>query len=129
VPFFLLVTAIPFANFYERIFQDYGELTIVKKRKIYKIFGISRSNFLKSPWYACILATIYLSLRETMQLFFISDSMKNYIKRRSNQFEIIIIVLSIIILYGMKALTLQQIKNYMAIPSAFVIIFGKQFTR
>lgn len=124
VPFFLLVTLIPFGKFYSDTFEKYGTLTMTKKRKIYKILGITLAQFLTFPWYACILATAYLTLREAIQLFVIADSLKSYFKKRSNQFEIIIIVLSWFVLYGMKFLKLSDIKDYMTIPSAFVIIFG-----
>lgn len=127
VPFFLLVTLIPFNKFYSDIFKNYGELTMIKKKKVYKILGLTLAQFLTLPYRACLCATIYLTLRESFQLFVVSDRIKDYFKKKSNQFEIIIILLSWTLLYAYTNLTLTQIKTYMAIPSAFIIIFGKSF--
>ncbi|CRK97404.1 CLUMA_CG010794, isoform A [Clunio marinus] len=124
VPFFLLVTLIPFNKFYSDLFKTYGELTMVKKKKIYKIFGLTLAQFLSLPYRACLLATIYLTCREGFQMFAISDSFKDYFKKKSNQFEIVIIALSWTLLYAYTNLSLAQIKTYMSIPSAFIIIFA-----
>lgn len=124
VPFFLLVTIIPFGKFYKELFETYGKATIEKKKTIYTILGLTRTQVLSTPFYACIFATAYLSLREALQLFVISDRYIDYLKKKSNQFEIMLIALSIGILYGMKNFTGSQIQNYLAIPSAFLIIFG-----
>lgn len=126
VPFFLLVTTIPFVKFYRDFFSTYGTPKIVNNKTIYTIFGITRSQFLSAPYYACIFATAYLSLREAMQLFVISDRYIDYFKKKSNQFEIMLIALSFVILWGMKNLTVKEIQNYLAIPSAFLIIFGEK---
>lgn len=127
VPFFLLVTLIPFNKFYNDIFKEYGELTMIKKKKVYKILGLTLAQFLTLPYRACVCATIYLTCRESFQLFFVSDSLKDYLKKKSNQFEIIIIGLSWTLLWAYNFLKYGQIKTYMAIPSAFIIIFGKNF--
>lgn len=123
LPFFLLVTLIPFNKFYSDIFKNYGELTMVKKKKIYKILGLTLAQVLALPYRACLCATIYLTFRESFQLFVVSDRIKDYFKKKSNQFEIIIIVLSWTLLYAFTNLTLAQIKAHMQIPSAFIIIF------
>lgn len=126
VPFFLLVTLIPFNQFYKDIFQTYGVQSIGKNDKIiYRIFGLSMGQTLRLPYRACILATIYLTLRESFQLFFVSGSIKDYFKKKTNQFEIILIVLSWALLWAYLKLTLAEIKYYTAIPSAFLIIIGK----
>lgn len=129
IPFFLLVTLIPFNKFYNDIFKTYGEVTYtaVKKKKIYKILGLTLSQFLSLPNAVCFAATIYLTLRESFQMFLISDSVKDYLKKKSNQFEIVIILLSWTLLYAFHNFTLASIKTYMAIPSAFIIIFGETF--
>lgn len=124
VPFFLLVTLIPFNKFYSDIFKEYGELTMVKQKKVYKIFGMTMAQFLSLPYRACVCATIYLTLRECFQMFFVSDRFQDYFKKKSNQFEIVIIALSWTLLWAFNFLKLAQIKTYMAIPSAFIIIFG-----
>src|SRR5690349_9903689 len=90
IPFFLMVTLIPFNKFYADIFKTYGELTMIKKKKVYKILGLTLAQFLKIPYRACLCATIYLTMRESFQLFVISDGFKNYFRKKSNQFEIII---------------------------------------
>lgn len=83
------------------------------------------AQWLSLPYRACIFATFYLSLRELFQLFFVSESVKEYFKKKSNQFEILIIVLSWTLLWAYRKLTLAEIQTYMAIPSAFIIIFGE----
>lgn len=125
VPFFLLVTLIPFNKFYSDIFKQYGQLSMMKKKKVYKIFGLTLAQFLSLPYRACLCATIYLTFRESFQLFVVSDKLKDYFKKKSNQFEIVIIGLSWTLLYAYTNLSLAQIKSYMAIPSAFIIIFGE----
>lgn len=127
IPFFLLVTLIPFNKFYSDIFKTYGELTYtaVKKKKIYKILGLTLAQFLSLPYRVCLAATVYLTLRESFQLFFICDRVKDYFKKKSNQFEIVIIVLSWTLLYAFNNFSLAEIKTYMAIPSAFIILFGE----
>lgn len=125
VPFFLLVTLIPFNKFYSDIFKDYGVLTMVKKKKVYKILGLTLAQFLSLPYRACVFATIYLTARESFQLFAVSDSIGEYLRKKSNQFEIIIIALSWTLLYAFTNFSLAQIKTYMAIPSAFIILFGE----
>lgn len=128
VPFFLLVTLIPFNKFYSDIFKTYGDLTLtLKKKKIYKILGLTLAQFLSLPYRICLAATVYLTFRESFQLFVVSDRIKDYFKKKSNQFEIVIIALSWTLLYAFSYFTLSEIKTYMAIPSAFIIIFGKIF--
>jgi hypothetical protein len=92
---------------------------------IYKIFGLTLSQMLKLPYQASIFATIYLTLRETFQLFFVSESIFDYFKKKSNICEITIIVLSWTLLYGYLKWTLAEIKFFLGIPSAFIIIFGE----
>lgn len=129
VPFFLMVTLIPFNKFYSDIFKTYGEETIIetmkKTKKIYKIFGLTLAQFLSLPYRACVCATIYLTCRESFQAFIVCDKLKDYLKKRSNQFEIIIIALAWTLLYTYNKLNLTQIKTYLAIPSAFIILFGE----
>lgn len=127
VPFFLLVTIIPFGKFYRKIFETYGEPIMMEKKIIYTIFGLTRTQVLSAPFYACIVATAYLTFREALQLFVISGRKLDYFMKRSNQFEIMLIILSIVILWGMKNLSVTEIRTYLAIPSAFLIIFGKKF--
>lgn len=131
VPFFLLVTLIPFNKFYSDIFKDYGEETSFyskkKLRKVHKIFGLTLAQFTALPYRACFIATIYLSCREAFQMIFVSDSYKDYLKKKSNQFEIVIIALSWTLLWGYTNFSLAQIKTYMAIPSAVIIILGEIF--
>lgn len=129
IPFFLLVTLIPFNKFYSDIFKTYGELTLtaIKKKKVYKILGLTLAQFLSLPYRICLAATVYLTFRESFQLFVVSDRIKDYFKKKSNQFEIVIIVLSWTLLYAFNYFKLAEIKTYMAIPSAFIIIFGKIF--
>lgn len=126
MPFFLLVTLIPFRQFYIDIFKNFGEPfhDSTSNKTIYKIFGVTRTQVLSTPFYACIFATVYLSLREILQLK-ISDRFIDYFKKKSNQFEIMLIALSCTILWAMKALTAAEIKIYMSIPIAFLIIFGE----
>lgn len=125
VPFFLLVTLIPFNKFYSDLFKTYGTATIRKNKKIYEILGFSLGSFLSLPYRACICATIYLTLREAFQLFAVVGNVKDYIKKKSNQFEIVIIILSWTLLYAYTNMSLNDIRNYMTIPSAFLILFGK----
>lgn len=127
VPFFLLVTLIPFNKFYNDIFKTYGVETLVKKKKIYKILGLTLTQFLALPYRACICATIYLTCREAFQLIFVTERFTDYFKKKSNQFEIVIISLSWTLLWAYTNLSLANIKTYMAIPSAFIILFGKNF--
>ncbi|CAO1409106.1 unnamed protein product [Diamesa tonsa] len=122
IPFFLLVTFHPFRNFYNDIFKTYG--TKVGKKAVYKIYGIAPLTILSILYRTCIASTIYLTVWEALQLFWISDSMKDYFKKRSNQFEIVIIALSWFVLWGMKNLSLTKYNTWMTIPSAFIIIFA-----
>lgn len=124
IPFFVLVTLIPFNKFYTDLFGKYGDMSMIRKKKVYKILGLTLAQFLSLPYRACVCATIYLTARESAQLFFISERLKDYFKKKSNQFEIVIIVLSWFVLYGMKAFKGDQI-SWLVIPSALVIIFGK----
>lgn len=132
VPFFMLVTLIPYKKFYMEYFENYGEMTTVtigKKTKIvYKIFGISYTQFSKFPYKCCVVATSYLTLRESFQLFFVTSSLKNYLKLRSNQLEIMIITLSWILLWLYKYIYNQtKLVYYTTIPSAFIILLGKLY--
>lgn len=127
VPFFMLVTLFPFRRFYIELFETYGELTINSKNKeVYLIFGVSFTQFSKIPFKCCVFATSYLTLRESFQLFFVTSSIKNYLRQRSNQFEIMIIALSWSLLWAYKYIhSLALIRYYTAIPSAFIVIFGE----
>lgn len=126
IPFFILVTLIPFNKFYVDLFKNHGDLTVTAaNKKIYKIFGLTLAQVLSLPYRICLAATVYLTLRESFQMFVVSDRIKDYLRKKSNQFEIIIIVLSWTLLYAFNNFKLAQIKTYMAIPSAFIIIFGE----
>lgn len=127
VPFFLLVTLIPFQKFYTDIFKEYGVMTMKKNKKIYKILGLTLAQILSLPYRACVCATLYLTCRESFQAFIVCAKLKDYLKKKSNQFEIIIIALSWTLLWAFKNLSTTQIKTYLAIPSAFIILFGKFF--
>lgn len=127
VPFFLLVTLIPFNKFYSDIFKEFGDLTLDKKgKKVYKILGLKLGQFLALPYRACIVATVYLTAREGFQLFAVSEGFKDYFKKKSNQFEIAIIALSWTLLWSYAYMSLSDIRTYMAIPSAFIILFGEK---
>lgn len=104
VPFFLLVTLIPFNKFYSDIFKTYGEFTMVKKKKVYKILGLTLAQFLAIPYRACICSTIYLTFRESFQLFVVTERPQDYFKKKSNQFEILIIALSWTLFVGLHQL-------------------------
>jgi hypothetical protein len=125
VPFFMLVTLIPFRKFYIELFENYGDLELVNKKKVYKILGFTRPQMLTMPYYACIFATFYLTLREVLQLFVISGKFIEYFKKKSNQFEILLISLSLVILWGMKKYTITTARELLSIPSAFLIILGE----
>lgn len=128
IPFFLLLTLIPFKKFYTDIFKEYGDEYVTKKgTKSHTLLGMTLAQFFNMPYYACCFATIYFTLRELLQLFVVSDSYKGYFRKKSNQFEIIIIALSWFILYGLKNFSAAQIRTFMTIPSAFIIIFGNKF--
>lgn len=127
VPFFMLVTLIPFRKFYVEIFETYGQLEMINKKKVYKILGLTRPQLLLMPYYACIFATFYLTLREVLQLFVISGKFVEYFKKKSNQFEILLITMSLVILWGMKKYTISDARELLSIPSAFLIILGKLF--
>ncbi|KAL7033754.1 hypothetical protein ACKWTF_007711 [Chironomus riparius] len=124
IPFFLLLTLIPFKKFYTDIFEDYGEPYMRNNKTYYKLFGMTRAQLFDLPYYACYFATIYLTLRECLQLFVVCNSFKDYFKKNSNQFEIVIIGLSWFILYGLKNFSANETKTYLTIPSAFIIIFA-----
>jgi hypothetical protein len=131
VPFFMLVTLFPFRKAYMEFFETYGELkTVVTANKIkdvYFIFGVSFTQFSKVPFKCCVFATAYLTLRESFQLFFVTSSFKNYLKQRSNLFEIMIIALSWTLLWNYYYVySVAKIRYYTAIPSAFIVIFGKR---
>ena len=126
IPFFLLLTLIPFKKFYTDLFEEYGESYMRNNRTYYKLFGMTRPELFDLPYYACYIATIYLTLRECLQLFVVCNSFKDYFKKKSNQFEIILIGLSWFILYGLKNFSASDTKIYLTIPSAFIIIFGNQ---
>ena len=80
---------------------------------------------LSRPYRACILATVYLTIRELLNLFFVSETVKDYLKKKSNQFGIAIITMSWTLLYAYLKFSLAELKASMAIPSAFIIIFGE----
>ncbi|XP_070504577.1 uncharacterized protein [Chironomus tepperi] len=124
IPFFLLLTLIPFDKFYMDIFEEYGEPYIKNNKTHYKLLGMTRAQLFELPYYACCFATIYITLRECLQLFVVCNSFKDYFKKKSNQFEIIIIGLSGFILYGMKFFLAIDTKTLLTIPSAFIIIFA-----
>lgn len=83
------------------------------------------AEVLRLPYRVCILATIYLTLRESFQMFFVSKSIKDHFMKKSNQFEVAIIALSWTLLWAYLKFSLADIKTYMAIPSACLILFGK----
>lgn len=128
VPFFMLVTLLPFRKFYFDFFEEYGQLTIsTKGKKIYKVLGLTFSQFAKFPFRCCVFATTYLTLREVFQLLFVSTRIKDYVKQRSNQFEIAIIASSWTLLWAYNNIHSQQmLRQYTAIPSAFIVIFGEE---
>jgi hypothetical protein len=126
IPFLLLVTAIPFNWIYKTTFETHGVPSVGRNNKIiYKMFGFTLAQMLRLPYQACIFATIYLTLRESFQLFFVSESIFVYLKKKSNICEITIIALSWTLLWGYLKWTLAEIKFFLGIPSAFIIIFGE----
>lgn len=120
----MLLTLIPFKKFYIDLFEEYGEPYMRNNKTYYKLFGMTRPQLFDLPYYACYIATIYLTVRECLQLFVVCNSFKDYFKKKSNQFEIIIIGLSWFILYGLKNFSASETKTYLTVPSAFIIIFG-----
>ncbi|KAG5680224.1 hypothetical protein PVAND_009747 [Polypedilum vanderplanki] len=124
VPFFMLLTLIPFRKFYIDVFEYLGEPTKVKNKTVYRIFGLTLAQFLNWPYRICIATTIYLTIRECLQLFFICDTFASYFKKKSNQFEVVIIALSWYVLYGIKNYSVAEIRTYLTVPSAVIIILG-----
>lgn len=125
IPFMMLLTLIPFRKFYIDLFETFGVETMIKKKKIYKIFGLTLAQVLNWPYRICIASTIYMTVREALQLFVICDSFRDYFKKKSNQFEITIIALSWYVLWGIKNYSVTEIRTFLTIPSAFIIMFGK----
>jgi hypothetical protein len=119
------VTLIPFRKFYKKLFEFYGDEIITNGKSVFKIFGFTRGQVLSLPYRACIIATLYLTLREFLSLFYITSSFKHYFKKKSNYFKVVMIIMSWTSLYAYNYCTVEFLKSHMTIPSSFIIIFGE----
>ncbi|CAO1407474.1 unnamed protein product [Diamesa serratosioi] len=119
IPFFQLTTLRVIIQVYTTVFELISEITTIEEGDLagYYLFILSC---------LCFLSTIFLTCRETVQLFWICDSKKIYLKNRSNQFQILLISLSWIYMVAVYQHYFMYFKNqqYIVFASALIIIFG-----
>lgn len=78
--------------------------------------------FLRTLEILCVCSTSLLTVRETFQMVWVSKSWKDYFKSRSNQLELLMIVLSWILLFAIFYLNLDEHIEYFSFLSTLFII-------
>lgn len=78
--------------------------------------------FLRTLEILCVCSTSLLTVRETFQMVWVSKSWKDYFKSRSNQLELLMIVLSWILLFAIFYLNVDEHIEYFSFLSTLFII-------
>lgn len=66
------------------------------------------------------IATFYLTIRETIQFFWIIDNKMEYFKKKSNKLEMLMIFSSWILVFSLVTHSFHSFQ----VSSAFIILFG-----
>ncbi|CAO1407466.1 unnamed protein product [Diamesa serratosioi] len=118
IPFFQFTTLSVIIQLYETVFEFISEITTIKE-------GDLAGYYFFFTFCLCFFSTVFLTCRETAQLFWICESKKIYLKNRSNQFQILLITLSWIYMIATFSVTKEsESQQYIVFPSALIIIFG-----